>query len=268
MELIRNPPPNDERRRERYERFLLGDIYGDITNIFGLPEYDYIFMRSNFQVIKPGTTSQKASLMIANYYTYNNEPIWTNFPDFYLMGEFVHKKQNYDEKRRYFRGLNVPNNNRAVVVADKIAFVVATSPIIVRDFLVKEFPSGIICFVYYYNRQTYESPYTWEELLSSSWVDIISTPINIDLQLGDKLQNHVQLIVPTSIATAVEVKPTVWGLLEFTIWYQSNNEGLINSINLQEAPPVNTNPDIDTLEEVTTLPGTAIYINEIPLAKI
>jgi hypothetical protein len=83
------------------------------------------------------------------------------------------------------------------------------------------------------------------------------SPRNIALQNSEL--NQCQVFCPSSIVKSLEVIPTAWGLVKVTLWYESEELGLINTPLLGEGLPINYNPTTDTVSE-TDSSGSGLSI--------
>jgi hypothetical protein len=253
LDYIKEPRKNE--RHLRWEKFLAGSLEGDVLAILSQTDTDHAFLKSNRQ-----TNNGSDITFLSPYSVSATSDVWDADNRYGACGQFLYKSQY--TTRRYYEGSTDPEKFQAVVLGDRILFVVTDSPLKVKILIADKFSSGVICIVYFLNEKSYEGDNSWQNLLGNIWGNIYVTPLNILLQ--NTRVNTCQMICPSSLATAIQVRPTVWGILEFKVWYQSRRIGVVNIPQLGTASLVDNNPSTDTIKEVTTLTNT-LWINGSPI---
>lgn len=215
--------------------------------MLSLPQYDYMFVNSSYQPVN-GENDTRSELVPA--IVDGSSQILKDYNNFELLGYNLFKADG-DLERRYFEQNTNPSSNAFIAASagDKIVFIQTNSPIKVRDFLNQFFPNGIICVIRFNNVASFENEYSWENLLADIWpMGVYYTPLNVEMQDKNRRNTH-QILCPRNLVTAIEIKPTVWSLMECTIWYQSNRQGVINIPPFTTPYPVDNNPSIGIIEE-------------------
>jgi hypothetical protein len=252
LTLLKEPDPESD-RRSRKETFLVGPIEGDLVSALTYFTYDYAFIGTSSQT---NFDTEDTTFLTAFDLNYSSN-LW----DLDLTAGAFHKfiyKHPTNDRAVFYESATDPETSFSAIAFKNIVFIASDSRLKIADFLNDVFPSGKICIIFQVAIESYESNYSWESLLKENWGEVYSTPMNIVTQQNDV--NLFQMIAPASMVTAMQVEPKQWNLLEFTVWYSSASEGVVNLPQLGETMPVNKNPTTDDTITVVTDPTQFLNI--------